>query len=101
MAGGSLADDCCAEELAALVEHGYSISWSARRSSVCGIVRPIAFAVARLMNSSYCVGDSTGRVAGLAPRRILSTYPAARRNCSLMRAEYDMSPPASVNSRSE
>jgi hypothetical protein len=67
----------------------------------CGIVRASALAVLRLMTNSYCVGDSTGRVAGLAPRRILSTYPAARRNCSLRRAEYDMSPPASVNSRSE
>src|SRR5262249_37880718 len=32
--------DCCPEELAALVEHGYSISWSAWSSNVCGIVRP-------------------------------------------------------------
>ncbi len=34
MAGGSLADECCPEELAALVGHGYSMIWSARSSSV-------------------------------------------------------------------
>jgi hypothetical protein len=51
----------------------YSISRSARRSSVCGIVSPSAFAVFRLMTNSYWFGDSTGRVAGFPPRRILST----------------------------
>jgi len=32
----------CAKELAALVEHAYSMTWSARRRSGCGIVRPSA-----------------------------------------------------------
>jgi ABC transporter substrate binding protein len=52
--------------LAALVEHAYSITWSARNSSVCGIVRPSAFAVLRLITSSNFVGCSIGRSAGLA-----------------------------------
>jgi len=51
----------------------YSTTWSARSRSVCGIVTPSAFAVLRLMTSSNFVGCSTGRSAGLAPLRILST----------------------------
>ena len=43
------------------------------------MVRPSALAVLRLMTSSNFVGCSTGRSAGLAPLRILSTYSAARR----------------------
>jgi ABC transporter substrate binding protein len=58
---------------------GYSITWSARCSSDCGIVRPRAFAVLRLNTSSNLVGCSTGRSAGFAPFRILSTKIAARR----------------------
>ena len=84
MAGGSLADDCCPEELGALVEHGYSISWSAWRSSVCGIVSLSAFAALRLITSSNFVGCSTGRSVGLAPLRILSTKAAARLQTSTM-----------------
>ena len=53
--------------------HGYSMTWSARRSNVCGIVIPSAFAVFMLITSSNLVGCSTGRSAGLAPLRILST----------------------------
>src|SRR5262245_36103292 len=49
---------------------------SARARSECGIVSPRAFAVLALMASSNLVGCSTGRVAGFAPRRILSTYAA-------------------------
>ncbi len=51
----------------------YSMIWSARSKSVCGIVRPSAFAVFMLMTSSNFVGCSTGRSAGLAPLRILAT----------------------------
>ncbi len=47
------------------------MTWSARTSTDCGIVRPSAFAVLRLMTSSNFVGCSTGRSAGLAPFRIL------------------------------
>ena len=38
-----------------------------------GIVRPICFAVLRLIIDSNFVGCSTGRSAGFAPLRILST----------------------------
>ena len=51
----------------------FSITWSARASTDGGIVRPRALAVLRLMTSSNFVGCSTGRSAGLAPLRILST----------------------------
>ena len=51
----------------------YSITSSARTSSVGGISRPSAFAVIRLTASSNLVGCSTGRSAGFAPRRSLST----------------------------
>jgi len=62
----------------------YSITWSARRRSDCGSVRPRAFAVLRLITRSNFVGCSTGRSAGFAPFRILSTYVAARRKFSAM-----------------
>jgi hypothetical protein len=42
-------------------------------------VRPSVFAVFMLMINSNSVGCSTGRSAGLAPRRILSTKDVARR----------------------
>ena len=58
----------------------YSTTSSAATSSVCGIVRPSSFAVLRLMTNSNFVGCSTGRSLGLAPRKILSTYSAARWN---------------------
>src|SRR5262249_55983231 len=51
----------------------HSITSSARASSVGGTSRPSAFAVVRLMTRSNFVGCSTGRSAGFAPRRILST----------------------------
>src|SRR5262245_26342567 len=41
----------------------YSITSSARASSVGGTVKPSAFAVLRLMTSSYLVGACTGRWA--------------------------------------
>src|SRR5262245_34974143 len=58
----------------------HSITSSARASRVWGMVRPRAFAVTRLMIRSNLVGCSTGRSPGFAPRKILSTYSAARRN---------------------
>src|SRR5262245_40951227 len=57
------------DELAAF----QSITLSARTRIDSGTVRPSAFAVLRLMTSSNFVGCSTGRLAGLAPLRILST----------------------------
>src|SRR5437763_1045454 len=53
---------------------GYLITLSALTSTFGGIVSPICFAVFRLMINSNFVGCSTGRSAGLAPFRILSTY---------------------------
>src|SRR5262245_28698094 len=57
----------------------HSITSSARASSVGEISRPSTLAVVRLMVKSNLVGCSTGRSAGFAPRRILSTSSAARR----------------------
>jgi len=51
----------------------YSITSLALASNVGGICTPSAFAVLRLMTSSIIVGCSTGRSAGFAPLRILST----------------------------
>src|SRR5476649_1149925 len=64
------------DELAAA---DHSITSSARASSVGGMVRPSALAVLRLIPSSYLVGAYTGRSPGFSPRRIRSTYDAARR----------------------
>ena len=50
------------------------ITLSARASTSGGIVRPICFAALRLMTNSNFVGCSTGKSAGLAPFKILSTY---------------------------
>ena len=58
------------------------ITSSARRRSDCGTVRPRAFAALRLMTVSNFEGCSTGRAAGLAPFRILSTKTPARRQMS-------------------
>jgi hypothetical protein len=57
----------------------YSITSSARASSVGGTSRPSAFATIRLTTRSNLVGCSTGRSAGFAPRKILSTKSPARR----------------------
>ena len=51
----------------------YSMTSSARPRSDSGIVRPSAFAVLRLTISSNFIGCWTGKSAGLAPFRILST----------------------------
>jgi hypothetical protein len=56
----------------------YWMSSSARTRMDCGIVNPSALAVLRLMISSNFMACSTGRSAGLAPLRILSTNVAAR-----------------------
>ena len=61
---------------------GYSITSSARASSVAGTVMPSALAVFILMTSWKRVGCSTGKSAGWAPLRILSTYTAALRKRS-------------------
>src|SRR5437762_957612 len=58
---------------------GYSMTLSARNSTVCGIVRSSARAVFMLITKVNVVGRSIGMSAGLAPLRILSTKAAARR----------------------
>jgi hypothetical protein len=55
------------------VARPHSITSSAVESSLSGTVRPNAFAILRLITNSNVVGCSTGKSAGLAPRRILST----------------------------
>src|SRR6266567_6466911 len=69
------------------------ITSSARPSSDGGIVSPSALAVFMLITNSKFVGCSTGRSAGLAPFRILSTKYAARRATSDWFAPYDMRQP--------
>jgi len=68
------------QELAALVEHGYSMTSSACSSNDGGIVSPSALAVFRLMVVTYFVGACTGSSVGLAPRKMRSTYDAACRD---------------------
>jgi hypothetical protein len=51
----------------------YSITSSAWTSNEGGMVMPSALAVFMLITSSNLVGCCTGRSAGLAPLRILST----------------------------
>jgi len=58
----------------------YSITLSARSSSVDDTSRPNALAVLLLITSSNLLGCSTGKSAGLAPFNILSTNVAAFRN---------------------
>src|SRR5262245_57593606 len=50
-----------------------SITSSARTRNVSGTFKPSTLLVVRLKTRSNLVGCSTGRSAGLAPRRILST----------------------------
>ena len=51
----------------------YSITSSARASTLCGTLRPSALAVLRLITRSYLVGACTGRSAGFSPLRMRST----------------------------
>jgi hypothetical protein len=51
----------------------YSMTSSARASSIGGTVRLSALAVLRLITSSYFVGACTGKSAGFYPLRIRST----------------------------
>jgi hypothetical protein len=64
----------CQSRLNALQQTApYSITSSARAISVGGMVKPIKEAVFRLMIDSNSVASCTGKSAGLAPFRILST----------------------------
>src|SRR5262245_27734290 len=77
----------------------HSITSSARARSVAGTVMPSALAVFILMTSWKRVGCSTGKSAGWAPLRVLSTYTAALWKRPAYIAEYDISPPWSTNQR--
>src|SRR5262249_20961399 len=79
----------------------YSITSSARASSVSGTSRPSALAVLRLITSSNLVGACTGSSAGVAPLRMRSTYDAASRNSSTCSTPYDISPPSTTANRYE
>src|SRR6185503_19725412 len=74
------------------------ITRSARAKTFGGMMTPICFAVLRLITSSIFVGCATGRSAGLARLRILSTYVAARRNRSGKLAPQDIRHPSATNS---
>jgi hypothetical protein len=60
----------------------HSITSSARASSDGGTSRPSALAVLRFTVISNFVGNCTGRSPGFSPRRMRSTYEAARRTRS-------------------
>ena len=60
----------------------HSMTSSARARSVGGSSSPSPLAVCRLMTNSNLVGCSTGMSAGFAPRKILLTKSADRRNRS-------------------
>src|SRR5215475_6747360 len=62
----------------------YSITSSARASSVGGISRPSAFAVLRLITNWNLVGCTTGISAGLVPLRMRPTLIPALRYASAM-----------------
>ena len=51
---------------------------SAPNRSDCGMVRPSALAVSRLITLSYFVGGSAGMSLGFIPFRILAMKTAAR-----------------------
>src|SRR5262245_46112527 len=62
-----------AEQRDELTAGAHSITSSARASTEGGSSRPSAFAVLRLITSSYLVGACTGRSAGFSPLRMRST----------------------------
>jgi hypothetical protein len=70
-ADGSLSPLCAiSRHMQCSKQHRYSITSSARVTSVSGSVIPSAFAVFKLMTNSNFVGCCTGRSAGFSPLRI-------------------------------
>jgi hypothetical protein len=61
---------CEQSQQTARAMYGYSITSSARASSVGGTSRPRAWALLRLIISSNLVGCTTGRSAGFSPLRM-------------------------------
>src|SRR5258706_12546841 len=72
----------------------HSITSSARNRSDGGTERPSALAILTLIAISNFTGTWTGKSAGLAPRRMRSTYGAARRTISLRSGPYEIKPPS-------
>src|SRR5262249_17371250 len=77
--GFGLHEECETEPFVLFSVASYLINLVARASTSGGIVTPICLAVLRLITNSNFVGCSTGKSAGLAPFRILSTKYATRR----------------------
>src|SRR5262245_4963993 len=77
----------CAAEKDDELSPFHSITSSARASSVGGTSKPKVLAVFRLTTNSNLVPCCTGRSAGFAPLRILSTKLAERYHMSLMLAK--------------
>src|SRR5262249_14355864 len=77
----------------------HSITSSARASKIGERSKPSALAALRLITNSNLVPCWTGKSAGFAPLRILSTKVADRYHISLRLAEYENRQPASVISR--
>ena len=75
---GSLSPSQSTAKACSIVFCHHLITSSARANTFGGIVRPICFAVFRLITNSNLVGCSTGKSTGLTPLRILSTKIAAR-----------------------
>jgi hypothetical protein len=68
----SIPEECCPQELAALVEHALFDDLVRPRQHRLRDRQAEGAAVFRLITSSNLVGCSTGRSAGFAPLRILS-----------------------------
>src|SRR6266404_6277068 len=77
----------------------YSSTASARSKNDSGILRPMAFAVLRLMANSNFVGCSMGMSFGCRPCKILCTNLAPCRNVAGPSAPKDIRPPISTNAR--
>src|SRR5439155_27051108 len=81
------------------IRRAYSSTASARCKNALGIVRPMAFAVLRLMASSNFVGCSMGISFGSLPCKIFCTNLAPCRTEVGPSAPNDIRPPISANAR--
>src|SRR5262249_39112625 len=85
---------CAADKPDERAPPDHSITSSARARSVGGTSRPRAFAVLRLITSSYLIGACTGRSVGFAPLSMRSMYSAALAYWSNTSLPYEISPPS-------
>src|SRR5262245_6911061 len=86
----------CALTLLVVTVPPYRITLSALASTLGGIVRPLGFAVLRLMMNSNFVGASTGKSCGLVPFNIRFTYQAPRLPLRYRSGSYDNRAPDSI-----